>query len=74
MYRPAGAMAPSTASSAAASYADCVSSLRTSLQFLESSVQTLDSGVSDFPRLVKVLKTVRVRLLDRNRERRREQR
>ncbi|KAM4065378.1 spc19 domain-containing protein [Hirsutella rhossiliensis] len=52
-------MAPSTASSAAASYADCVSSLRTSLQFLESSVQTLESGVSDFPRLVKVLKTVR---------------
>ncbi|POR30887.1 DASH complex subunit SPC19 [Tolypocladium paradoxum] len=43
----------------AASYADCVSSLRTSLQFLESSVQTLDSGVSDFPRLVTVLKTVR---------------
>ncbi|KND87819.1 DASH complex subunit SPC19 [Tolypocladium ophioglossoides CBS 100239] len=42
-----------------ASYADCVSSLRTSLQFLESSVQTLDSGVADFPRLVKVLKSVR---------------
>ncbi|PNY23068.1 DASH complex subunit SPC19 [Tolypocladium capitatum] len=43
----------------AASYADCVSSLRTSLQFLESSVQTLDSGVSDFPRLVNVLRAVR---------------
>lgn len=47
----------------AASYADCVSSLRTSLQFLESSVETLGSGVSDFPRLVNVLKSVRVRCL-----------
>ncbi|KYK60944.1 mitotic spindle biogenesis protein Spc19 [Drechmeria coniospora] len=45
--------------SSSASYADCVTSLRSSLQFLESSVQTLDNGVSDFPRLVKVLKTVR---------------
>lgn len=43
-----------------ATYADCVSSLRTSLNFLESSVETLDNGVSDFPRLVNVLKTVRV--------------
>ena len=43
-------------------YSDCVSSLRTSLKFLESSVETLDNGVSDFPRLVNVLKTVRVRL------------
>ncbi len=43
-----------------ASYADCVSSLRTSLKFLDSSVATLDDGVSDFPRLVKVLKSVRV--------------
>ncbi|KAF5022018.1 hypothetical protein F66182_5941 [Fusarium sp. NRRL 66182] len=42
-----------------ATYSDCVSSLRTSLKFLESSVETLDNGVSDFPRLVKVLKTVR---------------
>lgn len=41
-------------------YSDCVSSLRTSLKFLESSVETLDNGVSDFPRLVNVLKTVRV--------------
>ncbi|PHH90822.1 hypothetical protein CDD83_2576 [Cordyceps sp. RAO-2017] len=49
-------MAPS---STTASYADCVSSLRTSLQFLQSSVQTLDAGVADFPRLGKVLKTVR---------------
>lgn len=43
-----------------ATYSDCVSSLRTSLKFLESSVETLDNGVSDFPRLVNVLKTVRV--------------
>lgn len=42
------------------SYADCVASLRTSLNYLESSVQTLDDGVSDFPRLVNVLKSVRV--------------
>ncbi|KAK3186141.1 DASH complex subunit spc19 [Lecanicillium sp. MT-2017a] len=42
-----------------ASYADCVSSLRTSLKFLDSSVTTLDVGVADFPRLVKVLKSVR---------------
>lgn len=44
-------------------YSDCVSSLRTSLKFLESSVETLDNGVSDFPRLVNVLKTVRVSIL-----------
>ncbi|KAG5926775.1 hypothetical protein E4U42_002969 [Claviceps africana] len=42
-----------------ASYAGCVASLRTSLDFLESSVQTLDHGTADFPRLIKVLKTVR---------------
>ncbi|KAM3490846.1 hypothetical protein MY3957_005895 [Beauveria namnaoensis] len=42
-----------------ASYADCVSSLRTSLKFLESAVETLDEGVSDFSRLIKVLKSVR---------------
>ena len=44
-------------------YADSVASLRTSLKFLDSSVETLDAGVSDFPRLINVLKTVRVRLL-----------
>jgi DASH complex subunit SPC19 len=44
-------------------YSDCVSSLRTSLKFLESSVETLDNGVADFPRLVNVLKTVRVRFI-----------
>ncbi|KAI9172313.1 mitotic spindle biogenesis protein Spc19 [Paramyrothecium foliicola] len=47
------------ATNAGSSYADCVSSLRSSLKFLESSVDTLDNGVSDFPRLVNVLKTVR---------------
>ncbi|KAK4247623.1 DASH complex subunit Spc19 [Corynascus novoguineensis] len=43
----------------ALSYGDCVSSLRTSLCFLESSVATLGAGVQDFPRLSSVLKTVR---------------
>lgn len=43
-------------------YGDCVASLRTSLTLLESSVDTLGSGVSDFPRLGSVLKTVRVRI------------
>ncbi|KAL8413274.1 hypothetical protein RB594_004772 [Gaeumannomyces avenae] len=38
-------------------YGDCVTSLRTSLSFLESSVQTIDAGVADFPRLISVLKT-----------------
>ncbi|KAK4169770.1 DASH complex subunit spc19 [Cladorrhinum sp. PSN259] len=41
------------------SYGDCVSCLRTSLSFLESSVQTLDQGVQDFPRITNLLKTVR---------------
>lgn len=41
------------------SYSDCVASLRTSLSFLESSVNTLGNGVADFPRLVSVLKSVR---------------
>lgn len=45
------------------SYSDCVASLRTSLSFLESSVNTLGNGVEDFPRLSSVLKTVRVRYL-----------
>ena len=49
------------ASTSTASYGDCVAALRTSLSFLESSVNTLDNGVSDFPRLVSVLKTARVR-------------
>ncbi|KAK4125193.1 hypothetical protein N657DRAFT_570540 [Parathielavia appendiculata] len=43
----------------APTYADCVTSLRTSLSLLESSVATLGTGVQDFPRLSSVLKTVR---------------
>ncbi|KAI0509656.1 putative mitotic spindle biogenesis protein Spc19 [Xylaria bambusicola] len=42
-----------------ASYADCVAALRTSLSFLESSVNTIGGGVADFPRLAGVLKTAR---------------
>ncbi|KAG6040822.1 hypothetical protein E4U41_006993 [Claviceps citrina] len=48
-----------TAPAGTASYAGCVASLRSSLHHLQSSVQTLDSGIADFPRLIKVLKTVR---------------
>lgn len=48
-------------SPAPSNYCDCVASLRTSLSLLESSVDTLGAGVSDFPRLGSVLKTVRVR-------------
>ena len=39
----------------------CVASLRSSMQLLDSSISILDSGVSDYPRLAKVLKTTRVR-------------
>lgn len=46
--------------SGASSYDDCVSALRSSLSHLESSVETLGTGVADFPRLMSVLKTVRV--------------
>ncbi|KAI3318872.1 DASH complex subunit Spc19 [Xylariaceae sp. AK1471] len=46
-------------STSTASYGDCVTALRTSLSFLESSVNTLGDGVSDFPRLMNVLKTAR---------------
>ncbi|KAI1309552.1 putative mitotic spindle biogenesis protein Spc19 [Xylaria venustula] len=42
-----------------ATYGDCVAALRTSLSFLESSVTTLENGVSDLPRLASVLKTAR---------------
>jgi len=38
----------------------CVSSLRSSMQLLDSSINTLDSGASDYPRLAKVLQTQRV--------------
>ncbi|KAK3367372.1 DASH complex subunit Spc19 [Lasiosphaeria ovina] len=49
----------STHGGTASTYGDCVTSLRTSLSFLESSVATLGNGVQDFPRLSGVLKTVR---------------
>lgn len=48
-------------STAPSTFGDCVASLRTSLTLLESSVDTLGTGVSDYPRLANVLKTVRVR-------------
>lgn len=54
-------MATTTSSTGTASYGDCVAALQTSLSFLESSVSTLGTGIADFPRLVNVLKTVRVR-------------
>ncbi|CAI9627200.1 unnamed protein product [Alternaria alternata] len=37
----------------------CVGSLRSSMQLLDSSINILDQGVSDFPRLAKVLQTTR---------------
>lgn len=43
-------------------YADCVGSLRNSITYLGSAVDTLGDGVADFPRLVSVLKSVRVSL------------
>jgi hypothetical protein len=39
----------------------CVASLRNSMQLLDSSINILDDGVNDFPRLAKVLQTTRVR-------------
>ncbi|KAK7743871.1 DASH complex subunit spc19 [Cytospora paraplurivora] len=44
---------------APSNYSDCVASLRTSVALLESSVNTLGNGVTDYPRLSAVLKTVR---------------
>lgn len=38
----------------------CVGSLRNSMQLLDSCINILDDGVSDFPRLAKVLHTTRV--------------
>jgi hypothetical protein len=38
----------------------CVSSLRSSMQLLDASINILDEGVNDFPRLSKVLQTTRV--------------
>ncbi|KAL0937168.1 DASH complex subunit SPC19 [Colletotrichum truncatum] len=43
----------------AATYADCVASLRSSLNFLQSSVETLETGVSDLPRVASVLRPTR---------------
>jgi hypothetical protein len=48
-------------SSASTALQGCVSSLRTSMQLLESSINILDTGVHDYPRLSKVLQTTRVR-------------
>ncbi|KAL8895869.1 MAG: hypothetical protein Q9207_007973 [Kuettlingeria erythrocarpa] len=39
--------------------ADCVSSLRSSNHLLSNSISILDSGVHDFPRLIKVLQTTK---------------
>jgi hypothetical protein len=47
-------------SSSSTALQGCVTSLRTSMQLLESSINTLDSGVHDYPRLTKVLQTTRV--------------
>jgi hypothetical protein len=41
----------------------CVGSLRSSMQLLDSSINILDEGVNDFPRLAKVLQTTRVSLV-----------
>ena len=38
----------------------CVASLRGSMQNLDSTINILDDGVSDMPRLAKVLQTTRV--------------
>ncbi|CAI7598221.1 hypothetical protein N7533_006833 [Penicillium manginii] len=43
----------------ASSLAASVTSLQSSLQLLDNSITTLDSGVNDFPRLCKVLQTTR---------------
>lgn len=47
-------------SSHATALQGCVSSLRSSMQMLDSSITILDAGVSDYPRLAKVLKATRV--------------
>ncbi|PGH13459.1 hypothetical protein AJ80_06328 [Polytolypa hystricis UAMH7299] len=43
----------------AESLSSSVTSLQSSLQCLESSIDILDAGVSDFPRLTKILQTTR---------------
>ena len=54
-------------SSASSALQGCVSSLRTSMQLLESSINILDAGVNDYPRLTKVLQTTRVRPINPSR-------
>jgi hypothetical protein len=49
-------------SSASTALQGCVTSLRTSMQLLESSINILDTGVNDYPRLTRVLQTTRVSL------------
>ena len=39
----------------------CVAALHSRMQLLDSSIAILDTGVSDYPRLAKVLQTTRVR-------------
>lgn len=39
----------------------CVRSLQASMQLMESSLDVLDAGMNDFPRLTKVLQATRVR-------------
>lgn len=54
---PESAVVPVTGGVEMASLGPAVSSLRSSLTLLESSISILDEGVSDFPRLCKVLQT-----------------
>lgn len=49
----------------AAALEGCVASLRASMQNLDSTINILDDGVSDMPRLAKVLQTTRVRTIFR---------
>lgn len=46
--------------SAANALEGCVSSLRASMQLLDSSISILDSGTNDYPRLARVLQATRV--------------
>lgn len=50
-----------SSSSSSSSLSASVSSLRSSLSLLDSSIAILDTGISDFPRLKKVLTSTRVR-------------
>ena len=55
-------MSTSSQSQSLASLSASVTSLQSSLSLLDSSIRILDSGISDFPRLKKVLSSTRVRL------------